>query len=922
MFTGFNEFRVMFEENNFDVMMLSETWLSHGVDADGFNIPGYRFFHRDRVGRGGGVAAYVRNTLLVDILEFDFEVSDLLECLFLKIKIATQMFIFGVFYRPPNTNLTHLINDFDKILSYTSVIADEVVCVGDMNVDFFNVENPLNTCFESYNFSQLLQEATRVTNSTSKLLDPIFVTNTDIIVSKGTMPVGNISDHLMTFCELRIEKPRVKPKFVKYRCFRNFNLEIFLTDLQTLQWDNIYYENNIENKIAMMNKFIIDTFDEHAPIKEAKVTKQKAPWLTQNVKNFMKQRDIVLQRFKKYRTSDNWVNYKRLRNFTVSAVRRAKKEYLDMISSENNSRKTWDTLGNLNVRSDKSITIPEHLSGANELNNFFAEFLQNDSDFKCQDKIDFYLTNRVIDNSFSFQLATVSQVHKILHDIGTNAVGLDGISAAMLKYCSPYIDIYILHIINCSIESNYFPDLWKTSIGKPLPKKPNPNSYSDLRVISILPAVSKIFEKVLYLQIYNFVTINKILPDTQCGFRKGYSTSVALTNVIDDVIRARDNGQDCVLVLLDYSRAFDTINHRLMCSKLKYFGFDDQSFNLINSYLGSRKQKIFSNNSFSDEANIISGVPQGSILGPLLFLIYTSDILRALNYCNVQAYADDTQIYYPFDYTNFLQAAEHMNSDLKIISQLSEEHNLKINPSKSCAVLFGNKSHIDFLKANFIININNEPIEFVTEAKNLGIIMDSELRFAVYVKKVLQKAFFSMKLLYSNRHILNFRLKKMLCESLVLSNFNYGDFVWGPCLDAVSKNRIQVIQNNCSRFVCGLRKYDHVSHTFRDLNWLRMENRRLHHLGCFIFKILSDTDAVISLRNKFVKRGNVHAVNIRSTEKMTMPLHRTALFQRSFTYNAVKLLNSLPSQLLNINVKKFKLEYKRYLISQQNLQYL
>lgn len=455
-------------------------------------------------------------------------------------------------------------------------------------------------------------------------------------------------------------------------------------------------------------------------------------------------------------------------------------------------------------------------------------------------------------------------------------------------------------------------------MGKPIPKKPNPSSFDDLRIISILPVLSKIFERVLYNQIYEFASQNNILPPSQCGFRRGYSASVALTNVIDDVIRARDRNRDVVLVLLDFSKAFDTINHKLLCAKLRYYGFDVNSVSLMESYLFHRKQSIFSHGKRSSEVDILSGVPQGSILGPLLFIIYTADILGSVQSCKIQSYADDTQLYYDFDFRDYTRAGEMVNRDLNIIKQLSSDHSLVLNPTKSQIMIFANKNHETFLRESLNISVGDFVLPKVQSCRNLGLILDCELRFREHVKQLHKKSFLSLKLLYSNRHILNFRLRKLLCQSLVLSKYNYCDFIYGFAIDVVDRQRIQKVQNSCSRFIFGLRKFDHISHTLVDLNWLSMENRRLHHFGCFIHHIINGKDPPGSLTDRLVFRASVHSRDIRYKLKLTMPQHRTALFQRSFSFSCVKVFNQLPADLLPLSISRFKTRYKLFLLWKQN----
>lgn len=918
IFTGFNELTALVQEQDFCVMMLTETWLSEHTETQAVSIPGYRLIRKDRKGRGGGVAAYIKASYVCKIIELVSPVSSL-EYLFLNIKMRSTTLAIGVFYRPPHTNINTFINDVDNILSYVCPTVDDVICVGDFNINFLNIENPVNSCFQSYNFTQLLNEPTRITSRTGTLIDPIMVTNTNFVNSSGTLPADNISDHRMVYCDINIVKNRSQPKLITYRCFDNFNLNLFLDDLQSLPWWYIINEVNVDTKISIFNNMILSIFDRHAPIKEIRVTKPKAPWMTQGIKISMRQRDLALSQFKRTRSDNDWIRYKQLRNNTLSMVRRGKKAYLDALSSKNNPRETWSALRNLNVRSNNSVLLPAELSDPDELNGYFGAILQSTSN--CDNKVQYYNGNSYNNNiNFDFKLATVEEVHIVLNSLKSNAIGVDEISAIMLKYCSPFVDKFITHIINCCLEINYYPQQWKTAIGIPLPKNSNPVSFSDLRLISILPAISKIFEKIMYNQIYDYVNSNNIIPNTQCGFRQGYSTATALANVTSDIIEAIDDGKISALVLLDFSKAFDTINHQLMCAKLKYYGFSDLSTNLISSYLTERSQKIKCINKLSSSLNILSGVPQGSILGPLLFLIYTSDILKSLNYCKVQAYADDMQTYLHFNFHDNVHATDLINSDLLTVKELAEQHNLKLNALKSFVLLFGSRNYVNDLTNDFNINIDGLRLPIVNSAKNLGIILETDFRFREHVKKLVQRAISSLKLLYSNRHILNYKLKKTLCEALVLSNFNYCDFIYGPCLDFADRKRIQMIQNSCCRLIFGLRKFDHVSHTINKLLWLNMENRRTLHLGNFVFNLINKEDSYSPLKGKLVHRSSIHTLNIRFRNKLTMPHHNLAIFRRSFLFNAVNLYNSLKPELITLDCKSFKFKFKDYLLNNQCMQ--
>lgn len=917
LFTGFGEICDMVKEKHFSIFAVTETWLSDNITSDIVAIQGYRFFRNDRLGRGGGVGVYVNNTFTCEQIHFDVQNESGLEYLWIELKINKNSIAIGVVYRPPHSNVQRCVDIFDNILPQLMVSYDNIIVLGDVNINLFGHDNLISECFDTYGFLQTIDEPTRITQYTSTLLDPIFVRSIFTICESGTINADVISDHRVTYCNMNLPICKQRQKIVTFRDFKHFDNDAFHKDLLEINWDSIYYASHIDEKIHILNENIVNLFNIHAPLKTVRVNKPHAPWLTENLKKIMKMRDTALRNYNYNKTDVNWIRYKNLRNFTLASIRREKAAYLKFLQEQNNQKDLWRNIKNMNIKRNNDIPLPPNLQNSDEVNDFFITAYNKGQN--CDDTINFYKNSKHLPNvEFKLQVVDPETIRNATVSLKSNAYGLDKISLNMIKLCMPAILYHVTHILNCCIEVGYFPESWKTAIIKPIPKINLPNSLRDLRPISLLPILSKILEKIIYWQIYQYFIKHNLFPKHQSGFRKGYGTTSALLNLTDNLIRASDKKQATVIISLDYSKAFDTIDHDLLCAKLQYYGFDEISIQFFNSYLKGRYQQVVISERFSKVSPIISGVPQGSILGPLLFIIYTSDIFNHVEFSQLQTYADDSQISHHFDISRVNVTTNMINADLKSISAYSYYHNLKLNPDKSSAILFCPKNKRDDVKNQLNLQLNNTPLAFSNLSKNLGLLIDEDLRFSNHVSKLIQQAYMRLKLLFASRHILNVALKKKLCESLILPIFSYCNIVYFPCLDSINKNRIQKIQNTCCRYIYNMKKFDHISSRFKQLMWLNMSNTVNYHLLVFVHKLLH-TLTPDYLKEKLISRNDIHNVNIRCQNTLTMPQHVTAFFTRSFTFNAIKLYNSLNNNYKSFSIHKFRKAVKLELLNKDNI---
>lgn len=386
----------------------------------------------------------------------------------------------------------------------------------------------------------------------------------------------------------------------------------------------------------------------------------------------------------------------------------------------------------------------------------------------------------------------------------------------------------------------------------------------------------------------------------------------------DDLLRAFDDNKSTCLILLDFSKAFDTLNHAILCTKLRYFGLSEAALLFFHNYLTEREQRVVINNCFSETIDIEQGVPQGSILGPLLFSVYTADFYKYLNFCKSHQYADDTQLYYSFSLTDINLAVERINSDLNAISDVSKSHGLILNENKTQMLLLSKNKNSILEDDNFKIILNNLILQPSDNCKNLGIFIDADLRFSQHVSHLIRKSFAKLKILYVHKDFLSTDIKLRLCDSLILSHLAYCDTVFWPALLQNDRDSLQKIQNCCLRFCFNLRKFDHISAKFKESNWLNLSERFQVHLACLIFKV-NLAQSPQYLLSKLVRGSDIHIRPTRHCELYNIPKHNTALFERSFSFNAAKIYNSLPNNLKDLSsVASFRKRVKAYTFSKRN----
>lgn len=583
---------------------------------------------------------------------------------------------------------------------------------------------------------------------------------------------------------------------------------------------------------------------------------------------------------------------------------------------QKNSKCTWNTLRNLQIlNTTNKLNLPVDLNDVDTINEHFSSTVILD-----KSSVDPYISNKydhsldTLSSSFKFDSIHKHEVLKHFQTIKSNASGADKLSLKMLHIIFDLILDQITFIINHCLSLSTFPEVWKESIVIPLPKVSNPESLNDLRPISLLPILSKLFEKIMYSQIIKYLNDNKLIPPTQSGFRQHHSTATALTAITDDFFSEIDKGNLICLINLDYSKAFNCVDPILFCRKLKYFKFSADSIELLKSYLFGRTQRVIYESKYSKRATLECGVPQGSSLGPLLFLLYICDFHEVIDYCSIHQYADDTQLYISFKPTELNDVLQKINSDLNKIVQISSAHNLQLNGKKSTMVLFGPKNKVALVTPHMNININGDIVIPQEVVRNLGIWMDTSLRFTKHINQLCQSSYNVLRQLFPHRAVMPANLKLQICESLILSKLAYCDTVYGPALLSVDSNRLQKIQNSCFRFAFGIRKFHPIRYKIKEMQRLQLKISRDQHLLHLVHKTLT-IEQPAYLYNKLIRFRNINNYKTRHSNLLVVPKFRSAIYKRSFSYMASKLYNDLPDQFFDYSLINFKKKLKNLFLS-------
>ena len=773
--------RKLLMESNLDFLCITESWLNCNVSTDRVNIPGYSCYRKDRttdkVGYGG-VLIYIRESFKCAQLSLDD-----LECLGINVILSHNMnFNIVVLYNPPGHDI-NLYNELKGLLSACDHF-NETIFLGDYNVNWADkkAKTKLKAAMEKFKYKQLIDKATRITRKTETLIDLIFTNRPERVIKTYNLITG-LSDHNMTLVVRKLSHKRLvhhdrtenksSTTGIPRRNITNFD-----HDLMGVNWESITAELDLDASVNNFTSTMSNLINKHTKTWKSRPKKYSLPWFNQDILQLSKKRDLARKKSLMTKTITDHLLLTALRNKVVSELRKARSNYFRKLIEEanGNSSKLWQHINRvtdsskhnhskiINLKVNNNI-IDNNVAMANIFNTFFIESVEELSRKFKSSKLSSEQHNIACSDNFQIKEVSSNTVAKYISNMNNSmSKDIHGLSAELIKRNQNVLLEPITHLVNLSIKTNKFPESWKMAIIAPIHKSGDKDTASNYRPIAILPVVSKILEKVVAAQLTEYLESNHLLHPQQFGFRPKYSTEIANCYLLNRIKDQLVKGHVVGTVFLDLKKAFDTVNHRVLLSKLlRYFQMSAEALQWFESYLGGRQQCVKVNGEKSSFIPNSMGVPQGSVLGPLLFSMYINDLPKICPGVGCQMYADDTVIYVSAKTASM--AAVQLTQELENISNWLESSQLTLNVKKtvSMCISIRNRPGTDPFK----VKIKNETISELSEVKYLGIILDKNLKFGKQVKHICKKVKPNLNCFRHIRRDLTFKTAQLYMHAMI-----------------------------------------------------------------------------------------------------------------------------------------------------------
>jgi hypothetical protein len=701
---------------------------------------------------------------------------------------------------------------------------------------------------------------------------------------------------------------KYQPEVINCRDFSKYDINAINNDLLNADWEQVYNSQSSDTAYARLKNILMNTLDRYAPLIQKTVKGKPSPWLNNELKRHMNIRDQLHRRAQKSKHNDDWSAYRRKRNFVKNELVRSKRSYFQSKLVENRSKpdRLWKIIKTIypvkditKCSSAKTFKIGECLiTDKSTIAEEFCKFFTTVAS-KLKEKA-FPLTNFTWKfhnpassnpaNNFQFHQVPEQDILKELKHLNRKcATGLDHIPTCYLKDTAYVITKPLCYVINLSLQTGLFPSELKVARVTPIFKSGRKDSFDNYRPISILPALSKIFEKCVHKQLMNYLEVNGLLSENQFGFRKNRSTEHAVVFFTDQIRKAMDKGQLTGAVFIDLSKAFDTISHDAIINKLHIYGITGIAKQWLTSYLFCRKQQVSFQGTFSSTHNVYCGVPQGSILGPLLFVLHFNDSVDSLSACSILMYADDTVMYYSDKDINTIQ--NHLEKDFISLAKWLTENELIINSKKGKTeiMIFGTSPRLKKLNSTPLTLLHNDiSLNITNSYKYLGITLTNSLNMVDYLAATIKKASSRLHLLRKMRSYMDTKTASLIYQAMIVPVLTYCSLSLYGSTPPHINTKIAAMEDR-ARFVIG------NGYTIQ-----RTELIKRKRLCTFVHKCIHSNNLSSIFEDYYTMRNtNINTRN--NGTQLQIPKIKLEIARKSTFYQGTILFNNLPRDIRQEN---------------------
>ena len=884
------------ELNHFDIITLSETCLNSNCQNEKIELFGYHPpVRRDRQDRqGGGVAIYVKKNLIC-VHRPDLEVPDL-EAVWIETKIQQQSLLIGSFYRAPDARVKYweLIDESIQKAGNTPL---RYIILGDFNSDNPAAAPHLKRILNLNNLFQLVTEPTRVTDNTSTTIDLIITPCPDIISKIAVLPPVK-SDHRCPYLELTSKRSYCHSFKRTLYNYSKLDVNKYINLLENVNWNNIVTEEVLDNAVENFSNTLLRVSRECMPSKTVNMRDNDAPWITYEIKKLKDKKQKSHITAKRLNSAWAWQRFRTNRNLLTDTIRKRKEEYLqnieDRVNIQNNfgSKDWWKLvkgfsskkgINNLDIppiRHDNRIKYsPKEKSEA-----FNEHFIKQSELIGIDDNVPNVTPT---DHSIPPLEITSAMINEIIKHLEPNkAAGPDEVHHKILIKGADIIAQPLAFLFNRSLDETVFPKEWKKAHVTPIYKKGEKYLCTNYRPISLLSCLGKVMERCVQKHVFNYLKSNHLLTTSQSGFIPKDSTAYQLLVIYDDFCKALDNKITCQAVFFDISKAFDRVWHAGLIRKLYAIGIRGNLLCWFKNYLSERIQAVVIKGEKSHYLPIHSGVPQGSVLGPLLFLIYINDIVADLESTS-KLFADDTSIYLCLDDVDTRSTI--LNSDMLKITNWATKWKVYFNPAKTELMTISNKRETE-TKDLFFGNI--KLVESL-EHKHLGVIIQNNCKWDSHIHSIITKVRLQVACLRSYKYKLNRKTLETMYKAFILPHFDYADVVWDNCTDALSEE-IEKLNLDSIRTIIGAVRGTSHNKLYEESGLLPLKERRRRHRLLLFFKIIKGMtpEYLTNLMPQMVSDTNPY--HFRNRLERQTPRGRLELYKNSFFPSTTTEWNNLP----------------------------